>query len=79
MEELVAAAKSQHSIEKQIREIGGRGSSFVTSTDPNHSHTGGGPGDVFVKSAAYQKIAGPGRPRAVVVHGAGRGFVGARC
>jgi HK97 family phage major capsid protein len=58
--ELVIQAKSQHNIEEQIREIGGKlGGSFVTATDPNVSHTAGGPGDVFVKSAAYQKIADP--------------------
>ena len=58
MEGLVDEATSQHEIEK-IREIGGGGVSFVTPTDPNMSHTGGGPGDVFVKSAAYQKVADP--------------------
>ena len=59
MEELVKAATSQHNIEKQMREIGGGGPSFVTRTDPNWSNTAGGPGDVFVKSAAYQKVADP--------------------
>ena len=59
MEGLVDEAKSQHELEKKMREIGGGGVSFVTATDPNHSHTGGGPGDVFVKSAAYKKIADP--------------------
>jgi hypothetical protein len=59
MEELVAATKSQHSIEQQIRELGGAAPSFVTRTDPNWSSTAGGPGDVFVKSAAYQKIMDP--------------------
>jgi HK97 family phage major capsid protein len=59
MEELVAATKSQHSIEQQMRELGGDAPSFVTRTDPNHSFAGGGPGDVFVKSAGYQKIMDP--------------------
>ncbi len=58
-------AKGQHDIEKSIREIGlqlgGGGPSFVTVTDPNSnwSHTAGGQGDVFIKSAAYQKVADP--------------------
>ena len=59
MEELVAATKSMHGIEQQMRELGGSAPSFVKATDPNHSFAGGGPGDVFVKSAAYQKIADP--------------------
>ena len=56
MEELIVATKSQHNIEKQIRDLGGDAPEFVTRTDPNHSFAGGGPGDVFVKSAAYQQI-----------------------
>jgi HK97 family phage major capsid protein len=60
MQELVDAAKSQHQIEQKMREIGGGGPCFATvPTDPNNSFAGGGPGDVFVKSAAYQKIADP--------------------
>jgi HK97 family phage major capsid protein len=59
MEGLVDEAKSQNEIEKKIREIGGAGPSFVTATDPNWSPTGGGPGDMFVKSAAYQRVADP--------------------
>jgi hypothetical protein len=57
--DLVVQAKSQHDIEKQIREIGGSGVSFVTATDPNWSHTGGGPGDRFIASKGYQRIADP--------------------
>jgi HK97 family phage major capsid protein len=56
MEDLVAATKSMHSIEQQMREIGGGAPSFVTRMDPNHSFAGGGPGDVFVKSQGYQRI-----------------------
>jgi hypothetical protein len=56
---LVDEATSQHELEKKMRELGGAGPRFVTATDPNHSFAGGGPGDVFIKSAAYQRIADP--------------------
>jgi HK97 family phage major capsid protein len=56
MEGLVEETKSQHELEKKIREIGGLRPSFVTRTDPNWSNTAGGPGDVFVASKAYQEI-----------------------
>jgi hypothetical protein len=60
MQELVDATKSQHELEKSMREIGGElggaGPSFVKATDPNHSFTGGGPGDVFIASKGYQEI-----------------------
>ena len=56
VEQLIESAKSMHSIEQQMRELGGNAPEFVTRTDPNHSFTGGGPGDVFVKSAGYQRI-----------------------
>ena len=46
---------------------------FRDRTDPNWSHTGGGPGDVFVKSAAYQKIADPAGRGQQWTHGPGRG------
>jgi HK97 family phage major capsid protein len=59
MEELVAATKSMHGIEQQMRELGGAGPSFVKATDPNHSFTGGGPGDVFIASKGYQQIKSP--------------------
>jgi HK97 family phage major capsid protein len=55
MEELVVATKSQHSIEKQIRELDPGSVSFVTRQDGGAAISGG-PGDVFVKSAAYQRI-----------------------
>jgi hypothetical protein len=43
-----------------MRVLDGFAPSFVKATDPNHSFAGGGgPGDVFVKSAAYQKIMDP--------------------
>jgi hypothetical protein len=57
MEELVEATKSMHSLEQQMKVLGGDAPSFVTRTDPNWSNTAGGPGDVFVKSQGYQKIA----------------------
>jgi hypothetical protein len=61
MQELVDATKQQHSIEQEIKGLftNGGGPSFatVTASDPSHSFAGGGPGDVFVKSAAYQRIA----------------------
>jgi HK97 family phage major capsid protein len=56
---LVAELKPQLEMEKGIREIGlqlGGGANVVRQ---DGSHTGGGPGDVFVKSAAYQKVADP--------------------
>jgi HK97 family phage major capsid protein len=58
MEELVAAATSQHGIEKQIREMDPGSISFVTRQDGGAALSGG-PGDVFVKSAGYQRIADP--------------------
>jgi HK97 family phage major capsid protein len=58
MEQLIESTKSMHRIEQQMSEIGG-GVSFTKMTDPNHSFTGGGPGDRFVKSAEYQKIIDP--------------------
>ena len=48
-----------HHIAQEMKEIGGGGVSFVKATDPHHSFAGGGPGDVFVKSAAYQRIQDP--------------------
>ena len=42
-----------------MRDLGGNGPSFVTRTDPNWSNTAGGPGDRFVASKAYQRIADP--------------------
>jgi HK97 family phage major capsid protein len=57
VEGLVDEAKSQHNIERKISEIGGRLAGGAMMTDPNASFAGGGPGDVFVKSAAYQKVA----------------------
>jgi HK97 family phage major capsid protein len=59
VEQLLESGESMHRIEQQMKQLGGDASSFVTRTDPNHSFAGGGPGDVFVKSAAYQKIADP--------------------
>ena len=50
MEELVLAAKAQHSIEKQIRELDPGSVSFVTRQDGGAAISGG-PGDVFVKFA----------------------------
>src|SRR5215207_3856478 len=63
MEGLVDEAKSQHELEKKMREVGG-GVFSTVMTDPNHSFAGGGPGDVFVKSQGYQQIKDPGsRPQ----------------
>ena len=56
VEQLIESAKSMHSIEQHMRELGGDAPSFVTRTDPNWSNTAGGPGDVFIKSAGYQRI-----------------------
>ena len=44
-------------IEKKMREIGGGGGEFRDPHRPERSDTGGGPGDVFVKSPGYQRIA----------------------
>jgi HK97 family phage major capsid protein len=59
MEQLVESTKSMHSLEQQMRELGGAAPSFVTRTDPNHSFAGGGPGDVFIASKGYKQIADP--------------------
>ena len=56
VEQLIESAKSMHSIEQQMRELGGDAPAFVTSTDPNHSFAAGGPGDVFIASKGYQRI-----------------------
>ena len=55
MEELLVAAKSQHGIEKQIRELDPGSVSFVTRLDGGAAH-GGGPGDRFIASKGYQQI-----------------------
>jgi HK97 family phage major capsid protein len=58
--ELVVQAKGQQDIEKSIQEIGlqlGPAGGNVVRFDG--SHTGGGPGDVFIASKGYQKIADP--------------------
>jgi hypothetical protein len=54
VEQLIESAKSMHHIEQQMRELGGDAPSFVTRTDPNWSHTAGGPGDVFIASAGVK-------------------------
>ena len=63
MEGLLEAAKSQHSIEQQIKGIGGpfaglmNGAASSVMTDPNYSNTAGGsPGEVFVQSDGYKAI-----------------------
>jgi HK97 family phage major capsid protein len=59
MEQLVEAAKSQHSLEQQIKSFGeGFMPSFVTA-DPNADWTSGGPGDVFVRSAGWKSVSDP--------------------
>ena len=58
MEELVAAEKSQHGIEKQIRELDPGSISFVVRSDGGAA-TSGGPGDRFIASKGYQRIADP--------------------
>jgi HK97 family phage major capsid protein len=59
MKGLVDAAGAQHEIEKKIREIGGGGMPSFAATDPNANWTGGGPGDVFVRSAGWKSVADP--------------------
>jgi HK97 family phage major capsid protein len=59
VEQLIESAKSMQRIEQEMRDLGGSGSSFVTRMDPNWSNTTGGPGDRFIASKAYQKIADP--------------------
>jgi HK97 family phage major capsid protein len=48
-----------HAAPLQIKRIGGGMPSFV-ATDPNAGWTGGGPGDVFVRSAGWKAVADPG-------------------
>jgi HK97 family phage major capsid protein len=59
MEQLIEAAKSQHSLEKQIREMDPGASMLVRMGDGSPGYGGGGPGDVFVKSQAYQRVSDP--------------------
>jgi hypothetical protein len=61
MEQLIEAAKSQHSIEQQIKSIGRDvgGPLLLMNGEGSGASGRGGPGDVFVKSAAYQRIASP--------------------
>ena len=56
---LVAEAKPQLEMEKSIREIGLQLGGPGGEHRPDGSRVSGGPGDVFVKSAAYQKIMDP--------------------
>ena len=55
MSELVSEAKSQHNIEKQIRELDPGSVSFVTRLDGGAAISGG-PGDRFIASKGYQQI-----------------------
>ena len=57
MQGLIETATAQHEIEKSIRAMDPGSVSFVTRQDGGA--ISGGPGDVFVKSAAYQRIADP--------------------
>ena len=59
MEELVEAARSQHRIEEQIKQLDPRSVSFVTEPNGPRRATGG-PGDVFVQSKGWQQVADPG-------------------
>ena len=58
MQELVDATTSQHELEKSIRAMDPGSISFVTRQDGGAAISGG-PGDVFVKSAGYQRISDP--------------------
>jgi len=58
MEQLVESAKAQHNLEKQIREMD-PGAPLLARMGDGSPAYGGGPGDVFVKSVAYQRIADP--------------------
>jgi len=59
VEQLLESGESMHRIEQQMKQLGGDAPSFVTRTDPNWSNTAAGAGDVFIKSAGYQRIADP--------------------
>ena len=72
---LVGQAKSQHSIEKQIREIGGGGVSFVTAYRPEPLAYGRRAGRRVRQVGRVPEDRGPRQPRADVEHGPGRGFV----
>jgi hypothetical protein len=71
MSELVAEAKSQHDIEKSIRELDVGGPSFAKATDPNHSFAGGGPGRRVRQVSRLPEDRRPVRPRPDVDHRAG--------
>jgi HK97 family phage major capsid protein len=58
MQELVDAATSQHELEKSIRAMDPGSVSFVTRQDGGGAISGG-PGDRFIASKAYQRIADP--------------------
>src|SRR5829696_4455252 len=65
MEQMVEAAKSQHSIEQQIKGLGAQlGGPLMTRMGDGSPAMGGGPGDVFIASKGYQQIKDPGsRPQ----------------
>jgi HK97 family phage major capsid protein len=65
MQELIDAAKDQHSIEQEIKGLGVQlGGPLITRMGDGSPAFGGGPGDVFVQSKGYQAIQDPGsRPQ----------------
>jgi HK97 family phage major capsid protein len=59
VEQLIEQAKSTHSIEQQIKDLGRVGGpQIIWSGDGSVSH-GGGPGDVFIASKGYQQVKSP--------------------
>src|SRR5215213_6980927 len=61
MQEMIDAAKDQHSIEQQIKGLGSQlGGPLLTRMGDGSPAFGGGPGDVFVASKGYQQIKDPG-------------------
>src|SRR5262245_46770518 len=63
MQELLEATKSQHELEKSIKQFGGRlgglAESFGVSADPRAASFGGGPGDRFIASTGWKQVADP--------------------
>lgn len=56
MQELIEAAKSQHSLEQQIKEMDPGASLVAMMNGGGAPMQGGGPGDRFIASKGYQQI-----------------------
>src|SRR5215211_2667826 len=61
MEQMIEAAKSQHSVERQIKELGAAlGGPLMARMGDGSPAFGGQAGDVFIQSKQYQQIKDPG-------------------